>query len=116
MSLAGLIFDQSGDLYGTTENGGFAGGGVAFELRLSNGIWTQNMLYSFGDHDGDGLFPYDSLTMDANGNVYGTTSGGGADNVGNVFELTPTDGAWTGVVLHNFTDGNDGATPLSGLD
>ena len=52
------------------------------------------MLYSFGDHDGDGLFPYDSLTMDGH-NVQCVRHDfrGGADNVGNVFELTPTDGA-----------------------
>jgi len=110
-----LIFDQVGDLFGTTENGGFAGGGTAFQLRLSNGIWTQVNLYNFGAHDGDGLFPYDALIMDESGNLYGTTSGGGPSNAGNVFELMPSNGAWTAIVLHNFTSGSDGASPLSGL-
>jgi uncharacterized repeat protein (TIGR03803 family) len=113
--VGGLTFDQAGNLYGTTKGGGLAGGGVAFELTPSNGIWTQTRLYSFGANDGDGLFPYDRLAIDTNSNLYGTTSAGGPGNIGNIFELTPANGGWTGAVLHNFTDGSDGATPFSGL-
>jgi uncharacterized repeat protein (TIGR03803 family) len=113
--VGGLTFDQAGNLYGTTKAGGLAGGGAAFELAPSGGVWTQTRLYSFGAQNDDGLSPYDSLAVDANGNLYGTTSAGGPGNVGNVFELTPASGGWTGVALHSFTDGSDGATPFSGL-
>jgi uncharacterized repeat protein (TIGR03803 family) len=113
--VGGLIFDASGNLFGTTENGGLAGGGVAFELTLSNGLWVQTKLYSFGLQSGDGTAPYDSLVMDTIGNLYGTTSAGGPGNIGNVFRLTPDNGGWTGNAMHEFTNGSDGATPFSGL-
>ena len=115
-----LIFDQKGNLYGTTIYGGSTygsspGGGVAFELTPSGGMWTETMLYSFGANNGDGIAPYDRLVMDANGNLYGTTSAGGPGGIGNIFELTTSSGGWTGAVLHNFTNGSDGANPFSGL-
>jgi uncharacterized repeat protein (TIGR03803 family) len=111
---AGVVLDASGNIYGTTVNGGVAGTGVAFELTPSNGLWLETKLYRFGTQ-GDGFFPYSRLAMDANGNVYGTTSHGGPDNVGDIFQLTPSQGGWSGTALHNFTGGSDGANPYSGL-
>src|SRR5271166_1965825 len=115
-----LIFDQQGNLYGTTIYGGSTygsspGGGVAFELMPSGGKWTETLLYSFGAQDGDGINPYDRLLMDANGNLYGTASAGGLDGIGNIFKLTNSGGEWAAAVLHNFTDGSDGAHPFGGL-
>src|SRR5271166_3149025 len=88
-----LISDPAGNLYGTTIYGGSTygsspGGGVAFELMPSSGTWTQTTLYSFGANNGDGIAPYDRLVMDANGNLYGTTSAGGPGDIGNIFKLT----------------------------
>jgi uncharacterized repeat protein (TIGR03803 family) len=88
--VASLIFDEAGNLYGTTEAGGRYGWGTAFELRRgTNGKWTYNLLHSFGRFP-DGTDPWASLTFDAAGNLYGTTSDGGAYGVGGtVFEITP---------------------------
>jgi uncharacterized repeat protein (TIGR03803 family) len=120
---AGLIFDGSGNLYGTARSGGAYGGGVVFELsHKAGGGWTEQVLHSFADNGTDGYYPLGSLIFDASGNLYGTTETGGngtaCDPVGcgMVFELTPTGGEdWTENVLYNFGNGGDGTTPYAGL-
>lgn len=114
---AGLIFDSSGNLYGTTVYGGTYGAGTVFELMLgTNGMWTEQVLYSFGQGE-DGQFPYAQLIFDNSGNLYGTTLQGGTYDDGTVFELMPgTNGVWTEELLHSFKpDGRDGLFPEAGL-
>ena len=114
---AGLIFDTSGNLYGTTNFGGTYTFGTVFELTpIAGGGWTEKVLYSFGNGT-DGAYPEAGLIFDAVGNLYGTTYGGGTYGTGTVFELTPTGGgSWTEKVLHNFNDnGTDGFYPYAGL-
>src|ERR1700719_2499510 len=93
---AGLIFDKSGNLYGTTQYGGtgscaingFVGCGAIFEMTpLNNGRWAEKIIYSFSNGT-DGNYPNASLILDNAGNLYGTTLRGGADGYGTVFELT----------------------------
>ena len=87
---APVTLDASGThLYGTTRNSGDLGigYGTVFELTLANGAWTQNVLHYFGGSDGQ--FPVSSVLFDADGNMYGTTSYGGAYNSGVVWEITP---------------------------
>jgi uncharacterized repeat protein (TIGR03803 family) len=70
------------------------------------------VLYSFtGGTDGGGV--NDSVVFDTKGNIYGTTTGGGAYGYGTVFELSPTtQGPWTETVLHSFPyPSADGAEP-----
>jgi uncharacterized repeat protein (TIGR03803 family) len=113
-----LIFDGSGNLYGTTNAGGTTGVGTVFELTpAGGGSWTETVLYDFGNTSTDGYQPLDDLIFDASGNLYGTTSGGGTYGYGTVFELTPTtSGTWSETVLHSFNhDGTDGYYPLAGL-
>ena len=105
---AGLIFDQSGNLYGATASGGTGGGGTAFELSPSGGSWTHSVLYNFTGSAQCG--PLGTLVMQA-GNLYGTTLCDGANNFGNVFELTPSGHGWTYSSLWDFTGGNDGKLP-----
>ncbi len=105
----GLIFDASGNLYGTTQGNGSGGGGTAFELTPASGSWRFNTIYSFA---GSGLAgPLDNLVIDPAGNLYGTTYGDGIYGYGSVFTLTPSNGSWTYTSLHDFTGGNDGALP-----
>jgi uncharacterized repeat protein (TIGR03803 family) len=118
--LAGLIFDSSGNLYGTTNQGGDFNYGSVFELTPSgNGTWTEIVLYSFCPARGcaDGAYPLGTLVIDAAGNLYGTTSAGGARRGGTVFELSPgTNGQWTETVLQSFeTRGGTGSGPLPTL-
>jgi len=124
----GLLFDATGNLYGTTLNGGSAAGcpilpegcGTVFELSPSSGgVWGERILHSF--NGADGLLPQSSLIQDASGNLYGTTPYGGTgclgDGCGTVFELSTGGlGTWTETVLHNFVaDGTDGYNPQSAL-
>jgi uncharacterized repeat protein (TIGR03803 family) len=111
---AGLIFDAAGNLYGTTPNGGH-GLGVVFKLSpASGGGWTETALYTFTGPDG--MTPYSALVMDAAGNLYGTTIGGGTYGFGVIFKLEPASGGgWTRIILHYFSGGNDGAQPYGNL-
>jgi uncharacterized repeat protein (TIGR03803 family) len=104
----GLIRDSSGNLYGTTLSGGTNGGGTVYELSPSNGGWTFTTLYNLSGNAGS----YAVLTMDAAGDLYGTTTGDGIYGHGNVFKLTPSNGDWTYTSLHDFTGGSDGGTPF----
>jgi uncharacterized repeat protein (TIGR03803 family) len=71
-------------------------------------------LFSFNGRDG--YSPTDILATDAQGNLYGTTSQGGALNLGIVFELTPTtQGQWKETILYSFAGGSDGVAPWSGV-
>jgi uncharacterized repeat protein (TIGR03803 family) len=105
---AGLISDKSGNLFGTTWLGGTSGDcGVVFELSPSGGTWAYTVLHNFAcDGSGDGGESRANLVMDQSGNLYGTTSVGGSGGCsggcGVVFELSPSNGAWTETVLYNF--------------
>ena len=118
-SRAGLIQDSQGNLYGTTSWGGANGGGTIFKLAPPSGAqtaWTETVLYSFGTNgSADALQPRAGLVQDTQGNLYGTTSGGGAYSSGTVFKLTPPTGAqtaWTEAVLYSF----DNAVSANGSD
>lgn len=87
---AAVTVDASGThIYGTTTNSGplGIGDGTVFELTLANGVWTQTVLHYFQGSDGE--FPVSTVLTDANGNLYGTTSYGGANGNGVIWEITP---------------------------
>src|SRR5271170_4879674 len=102
---SGLISDNAGNLYGATPNGGFDNSGTVFELTPNvDGTWTYNIIYSFGSaRAGDGEEPSGPLTIDASGNLYGTTTAGGNFGEGTVYKLAPSGGAWTESILFNFS-------------
>jgi len=106
--LSGPMQATNGTLYGTTNTGGSHSDGVVYEITTA-GLFK--VLYNFCSQAGcaDGENPFGGLTQDANGNLYGTTYGGGAYGWGTVFEITPTNEY---IVLHSF-DSTDGATPVS---
>ncbi|HWY54123.1 MAG TPA: choice-of-anchor tandem repeat GloVer-containing protein [Terriglobales bacterium] len=121
---AGLISDDAGNLYGTTNSGGKytcsnAGCGTVFRLSQdSQGRWKEMILYYFKPgKNGNG--PGAGLAFDSAGNLYGTTATGGAGSCGVgcgvVFKLTPKgDGKWVYGVLHRF-NGQDGANPAAAV-
>jgi uncharacterized repeat protein (TIGR03803 family) len=114
---AGLVFDGAGSLYGTTCCGGANRDGTVFKLtRHVGGKWTEKVLHSFVFNHKDGISPAANLIFDQKGNLYGTTTDGGASRNGTVFELTPhTSGRWTEKVLYSFAGGSDGAIPQGGV-
>lgn len=112
---AGLIFDPSGNLYGTTPVGGIGNGGTVFKLTRSGGSWTYSLVYSFTGHAIAPCGPTANVVMDGAGDLYGTTGCDGAYNAGTVFKLTPSGDSWTYTSLHDFTGGSDGVQPISNV-
>jgi uncharacterized repeat protein (TIGR03803 family) len=113
-----LTIDSAGNLYGITLYGiKHPQGGTVFRLSPNpSGGWTHSILYEFSGGV-DGEFPaLRNLTLDAQGNLYGTTNNGGTYGAGVVFRLSPTpSGPWTETILYAFTGGIDGAGPNGGL-
>lgn len=128
-----LIMDAEGDLYGVASQGGKNSDGLVFELSpKSGGAWQEKVLHTFGGSPDDGVFPLAGLVMDRNGNLYGTTLGGGTGpdgecftpggfvgdfNCGVAFELSRNvDGKWSERILHTFgSSPGDAIQPESSL-
>jgi len=113
-----VIFDQAGNVYGTTIYGG-GGLGCVYELTPSGGGWTESFVYLFVLVDG--YHPYNGVSFDSFGNLYGTTydgyQGGGQFDLGTVFQLaySATTG-WTEKLLWIFpSSGNSGGNPVAGV-
>jgi uncharacterized repeat protein (TIGR03803 family) len=106
---AGVVLDKNGNLWGTTYLGGANDDGTVFEIAKGSRAIT-----TIGSFDGtDGENPYDNVTVDAAGNLYGTTSSGGSNEQGAVFEIAS--GSKTITDLYNFTGGADVGTPVGGI-
>jgi len=99
---SGVIFDQAGNLYGTTEFGGAYGYGTVYELSPIGSGWTEKILYSFQGQQ-DGSYPFSGLLLDAAGNLYGATTGAGPGSGGTVYELTPNGSNWSFQTIASFT-------------
>jgi uncharacterized repeat protein (TIGR03803 family) len=106
--LAGLVQANDGYLYGTTQAGGTNYYGTVFRIT-TNGAMTT--LYSFTGGN-DGANPFAGLVQARDGNLYGTTYGGGTNSDGTVFRIT-TNGTFT--PLCSFTGGTNGAAVQAGL-
>jgi uncharacterized repeat protein (TIGR03803 family) len=113
-----LIIDGAGNLYGTSVQGGDFGGGTVFQLAPTGNTWVHTVLYSFTGGP-DGGEPYKGVTLDSEGNLYGTAVTGGSGSCeggcGVAYKLTDTGGTWTQTVIHAFTGGDDGSGPGAGL-
>ncbi len=111
--LGSLIGDGQGNLFGTASAGGSgnfgAGCGVVYKFNLTTGQIT--VVHTFTGPDG--AVPASTLAWDAQGNLYGTTTAGGAYGYGNVFKIEAAGGNL--VTLHDFTGGTDGAKPFAGV-
>jgi uncharacterized repeat protein (TIGR03803 family) len=107
-----LIFDNLGNLYGTTYGGGPTGHGVVFELSPKGTRWVETVLYSFGRNGSvGGADPFNGVIMDSAGNLYGTYLISGLPNTEAIFQLSPSNGGWKQKVIYNFdapADNNGG--------
>jgi uncharacterized repeat protein (TIGR03803 family) len=123
---SGVILDAAGNLYGTTGYGGDVTGtwgcgtngcGVVYRLTKTSSGWSYSNLYVFHGPGGDE--PLNGLVFDAAGNLYGNTDLGGSASCcgyGVIFQLTPkATGLWKETILHDFTNGSDGAHPPNQL-
>jgi uncharacterized repeat protein (TIGR03803 family) len=120
---AGVVFDSSGALYGTTFFGGTVndscpvGCGTVFRLAPTHdGPWSLDTIHSFTGYPSDVANSYAHVTFDKKGNLYGTAGDGGANlcSCGGIFKLSPMNGGWTESVIYNFTK-HSGETPYAAL-
>jgi uncharacterized repeat protein (TIGR03803 family) len=115
----GVIFDGTGNLYGTTSEGGRFGSrfGAVFQLSPNgSGGWSETVLHAFAEDDAAGSNPMDGLIFDAAGSLYGTAFEGGANRAGTAFKLSPNgSGGWTATALHSFGGRDDGWNPDASL-
>jgi len=108
----GVTVVSQGNVYGTTTLGG-SGNGIVFELKHSNGVWNEDVIYQFaGGNDGSG--PTTALVFGPNGHLYGTTYSGGKYGAGTVFDLKRSNGIWHERIIHTF-DGTHGLAPFGDL-
>ena len=122
-SLAALVMDPAGNLYGTSGGGGANGqGGTVFELVPNGNRWKHKTLYSFCSlaNCADGNVPATSLIIDTSGDLYGTTQRGGpyGNDAGTAFELIGNGNKWKFKQIYAFCAQQpclDGNTPSSGL-
>lgn len=116
LSASEIIFDQAGKIYGSAGIGGLFGGGLVYQLSPSGDGWIKHTLYNFAGGQ-DGGYPLAGLIFDKNGNLYGTTVGGGdmacnpPGGCGTVFQLRPSPGIWTKKILYSFHGRGDGQYP-----
>jgi uncharacterized repeat protein (TIGR03803 family) len=118
--LAGVILDESGNLYGTTPVDGPAGLGTVFKLvrpSVLGGAWSEDVIYSFSAAS-QGAWPEGGVIFGKNHELYGTTQGGGPFGLGVVFELTPPstpEAPWAETTLYNFSEGVYGSGLEAGV-
>jgi uncharacterized repeat protein (TIGR03803 family) len=109
-----FISDAKGNLYAATAAGGTYSAGTVFMLSPAG---KETVLYEFKGSDGDGAYPHGRLAFDADGEIYGTTQGGGTNGTGTVYRLSPkSGGGWTEKVIYTFSaTGADGTAPSAGM-
>lgn len=108
--LVPLALDSKGNLFGTAFEGGiyYAGQGAVFEITADG---AERLLHSFAGGT-DGFWPQSPVILDAEGNLYSTTGGGGPNGGGTVFEMHP---AGAKKIVYSFTGGADGGTPSGAI-
>lgn len=112
-SVAPLVQGTDGKLYGTGSFGGDDGNGAVFRIDTAGNLALAHAFHDLRGGGTEGRFPYAPLVQHPNGNLYGTTIGGGLWGHGSIFKLSPS-GQMT--LLRSFTsDDALGCTPQTGL-
>jgi uncharacterized repeat protein (TIGR03803 family) len=109
---SGVIFDGSGNLYGTTTQGSQFSSGAVYQLTPSGSGWTGSVLTGFQCGQ-DGCNPRGGLIIDSADNLYGGTGGDGPNNGGTVYELVASQG-WNFNLVFSF-NGPSGGGPIDRL-
>jgi uncharacterized repeat protein (TIGR03803 family) len=110
-----LAIDSAGSLFGSLRYGGSSGFGTIFAVHPQGSMWTEELIWQFNGPDG--AYPLGGVLLDSEGNLFGTTWGGGAPYTrGTVFELSPkSGGAYSLQTIYNFPQDNDWGYPQAAL-
>jgi uncharacterized repeat protein (TIGR03803 family) len=92
----GLTIDNAGSLYGTTSGCGSSANGVIFKMTVSGGVWSETILHHFAGGSG-GYSPSATMILASDGKLYGTAAGGGTNNTGTVFQVSPSTGTFANI-------------------
>lgn len=112
-----LVFDNAGNLYGTTPDAGAHGFGTIFQLVPGqNGQWSEKVIHGFtGGKDG-GIGSLGPLLIASNGTIYGIAEVGGASGFGTTFRIVPqSNGTWKGATIDAFKGAPNAGSPYGGL-
>ena len=110
-----IVFDPTGNIYGTNIGGGPSDGGLVYQLQPAGDNWTSSVLYSFKGNP-DGRVPYGGVVRDNSGNLFGTTAFGGSGEWGTIYKLTYIVGVgWKETVIYTFQNTTDGQAPVASL-
>lgn len=112
--LAGLVRGSDGNFYGTTSAGGIYNSGTVFKMKPGSELTTL-VNFNYNGVSNKGLYPYAELIQGSNGNFYGTTANGGANDLGTVFTMTPAGVLTTLVEFTGNGASNKGSRPLGSL-
>jgi uncharacterized repeat protein (TIGR03803 family) len=110
-----LVFDKSGNLYGTAPDGGAYQAGVVFQLAPNNGQWTQTVIHAFTGGDDGAVGSLGPLLLGADGSLNGATELGGKYSAGIAFKITPSGNTWTFTTVYAFQGLPDAGFPYGGL-
>ena len=114
-SVAGVIFDAAGNIFGTTLQGGRATGAPPTNYRQGKGAGREQVLHSFTNGN-DGGYLNGALVLDRAGSLYGLANSGGVNGNGTVFRLTLSGASWMETTLYAFPgQGLNGENPSGGL-
>ena len=110
----GVTFDSSGNLFGTTVYGGTTGNGTVYEIAKGSSSLTTLASFTGSGAGTNGGYPYGGVTFDSDGNLFGTTTGGGTSDNGTVYEIAKGSSSIT--TLTSFTGaGTNGGYPAGGV-
>lgn len=110
--IGAMVQANDGNFYGVTYLGGAKNLGSVFKITPAG---TYTLLHSFAGYPSDGTHPRSGLIVGSDGNLYGTTSQGGAKNDGEIYKITP---AGVVTLLYSFcsaTSCTDGFSPIQPL-
>ena len=111
-----VVFDSAGNLFGETPDGGTGSNGTVFELVHQSGGWLHKVIHNFSGGADGAIGSLGPLLVDARGNLFGDTEGGGTHSAGNVFELSRSMiGTFNFRVLYQFKGSPDAGFAYGGL-
>lgn len=110
-----VMFDKSGNLYGSAPDGGKHGMGVVFQLKFHNNTWQFNVIHAFTGRNDGAVGSLGPLLIDNAGNIYGIAELGGSHQKGAAYKISPAGSGWVFKTIFGFRGSPDAGYPYGGL-